>query len=146
MRSSIRANSLHSHPSDYVIEIVGRAKHKCGPWGDWGPGHAYFVRRNCTSPFQIFDISYDNQSKNHTLEFSADYMKLRAILSEDLYRKKRMTDVYELWIYNSNGIIIYSDKTAKRYATSLSGLSFGDYKIVLLQDGNIYEQSIKINH
>lgn len=57
-------------------------------------------------------------------------------------RLAKMTNDYELLVYNSNGDRIYHNEKTSNSSTVLTGLGSGDYKIVLLQDGNIYEQTL----
>jgi len=142
LKSSI-SFTLHSNPSEYVIEIVARAKSICGTWGPWGPGHAYFIRSNCSSSLTIFDITYDRSTQAYKLTFAAEYKKLREILSSNPERKARMTNDYELSIYDDKGVRVYFNAETNRVDSSLANLPDGDYKIVLLQDGNSYQQLFK---
>ncbi|MCF3109575.1 hypothetical protein LL912_12410 [Niabella sp. CC-SYL272] len=145
--STVLGNSiylwLHSNSSQYVIEIVCRAKDKCGNWNSWSPGHAYFIKQSCTS-FMALDVTYDSKAKGHNIGFSSDYNNLRSILAGNKNRHAKMTNDFDLSIYNSAGNRIFHNEKATTPRTFLRGLTSGNYKIVLLQDGNIYEQALNV--
>ncbi|HCD9236063.1 TPA: hypothetical protein NEG48_003083 [Elizabethkingia anophelis] len=134
---------LHSNSSPYVIEIVCRAKDKCGQWGSWGPGSAYFIRQSCTS-FMALDVTYDKKAKGHNIGFSSDYNNLRTILASNKKRHAKMTNDFDISIYNSSSDRIFHNEKATNPRIFLKGLTSGDYKIVLLQDGNSYEQTLNV--
>lgn len=57
-----------------------------------------------------------------------------------------MTSDFDLPIYTANGKRVYHNEKETNPHIFLRGLTAGDYKIVLLQDGNEYEQTLNVKY
>ncbi|ATA73461.1 hypothetical protein CGC49_09350 [Capnocytophaga sp. H4358] len=129
--------------SDYVITIVPRVKHRCGYWGEWGPGYAYFIKSNCSSQFGVFDVNYNKSEKQYELNLSKQYDAIQKIVSKNLNKELKTSNKYNsLTIFDNENKIVYSQKFLGKISTPK--LSQGNYTIELLQNGYIYRQSLNL--
>lgn len=130
--------------SDYIITIVPRAKHECGAWGEWGPGHAYFIKRNCASPVNAFDVTYDVSTQSYILSFSELYQKVRRAISNNTLMQSKISNSYDIRIYNNDYKDVYSSRSSNEIKINVPKLPSGKYTIELLQDGFMYKQYLNV--
>lgn len=136
--------SIPYKSNDYVLTVLPRAKHKCGMWGDWGPGYAYYIKNNCTSPSNALEIDYDTSTQRYSMTLSDSYEKIRKAISMSPSNLMQTSNGYDLTIYDNNHIVIYTKKQSNDSKINLPKIPSGDYTVELLQDGYIYSQILNI--
>lgn len=144
INSSISFNMPYKS-NNYVITIVPRAKSRCGGgWGEWGPGTSYYVRYNCFSPVYPFDVTYSVFDQRYTLNFSESYHGLRKTISTNPTMQNKISNNYNVHIYDENHKQVYSEKQSNKQKIIIPKLPSGKYTVELLQDGYIYTQTLEI--
>ncbi|WP_346085009.1 M43 family zinc metalloprotease [Sphingobacterium ginsenosidimutans] len=136
--------TMPNRSSDYVITIVPRLKHKCGAWGEWGPGHSYFIKRNCASSFNALDVSYNSSDRRHKLSFSESYREVEKAIFSSPNMKSKLSNNFDIHVYDSSNKEVFSKKSARDTSILLPRLSTGTYSIELLKNGYIYRQSLEV--
>lgn len=136
--------SLSYRTSDYVITILPRVKHKCGAWSEWGPGHAYFIRRNCTSLFNALDVTYSSSEQRYKLSFSSSLREVEKAVFSSSNMQAQVSDSYDLRIYDNSYKEVFSKSYVNDASIPVPRLATGTYTIELLKNGYIYKQLLEI--
>lgn len=144
LRNAIGIN-LHSNGSPYVLEIVCRAKDKCGNWGPWGPGYGYTIKSSCSS-FKAFTMSPNPASTNVIIAVSEDMEPSKAAMSSSVAKgQQQVSDEYEIQIWHSSGRLMKKMKgRGKTTSVSLAGLEKGLYYVNVIRDGVTYKDMLLI--
>lgn len=142
INSAITLN-IPTKSNDYVLTVLPRAKDKCGTWGNWGPGHVYFIKRNCSSPSYALDVEFDISAQRYTLILSDSYNQIRSVISKNSNSLMKSTYGYDIKVMDMNGGEVFTMKSSTDKKISLPKLASGKYTIELLQDGYIYTQILE---
>ena len=148
---------IHSHYQPYVLEFVCRAKSNSGTWGEWGPGHAYMVRSNCSSPQNIFNAYFDQSSATAIVSLTEEYYIIKEAAQQARLFKERAQlgafqhsslrqndkeDSYDIELWNTNQRISSFRTNEPTFQISMAGLPAGLYFVRVVKDGQTYTQKL----
>jgi len=142
---------LHSNSSPYILEIVCRAKDKCGTWGPWGPGNGYLIRSSCTGLLKAFTLAPNPATSNVMLTFSDDFEVAGKMSAVNAGKGNTISDKnagtpsedYTIEVWNSMGRLMKTlPGRGKNVSIPLSGLTKGIYYVNVVRDGVRYKETL----
>ena len=148
---------IHSHYQPYVLEFVCRAKSNSGTWGEWGPGHAYMVRSNCSSPQNIFNAYFDQSSATAIVSLTEEYYIIKEAAQQARLFKERAQlgafqhsslrqndkeDSYDIELWNTNQRIKSFRTNEPTFQIPMARLPAGLYFVRVVKDGQTYTQKL----